>query len=38
MIPSMKLRLQAQLIPEVWQDINGEWADQDIYGVAARFY
>ena len=36
MIPSMKLRLQAQVIPEAWQDLNGEWADQDTYGVAAQ--
>ena len=36
MIPSMKLRLQAQIIPEAWQDLNGEWADQDTYGVAAQ--
>ena len=36
MIPKMKLQLQAQVIPEVWQDLNGEWADQDTYGVAAQ--
>ena len=36
MIPSMKLQLQAQIIPEAWQDLNGEWADQDTYGVAAQ--
>ena len=36
MIPNMRLRLQAQIIPEAWQDLNGEWADQDTYGVAAQ--
>ena len=36
MIPSMKLQLQAEIIPEAWQDLNGEWADQDTYGVAAQ--
>ena len=36
MIPSMKLCLQAQIIPEAWQDLNGEWADQDTYRVAAH--
>ena len=36
MIPNMKLQLQAQIIPEEWQDLNGEWADQEIYGVAAQ--
>ena len=35
-IPNMKLRLQAKVIPEVWLDVNGEWADQDTYGVAAQ--
>ena len=36
MIPNMKLQLHARVIPEVWQDLNGEWADQDTYGVAAQ--
>ena len=36
MIPNMKLRLQAQIIPEAWQDLNGVWADQDTYGIAAQ--
>ena len=36
MIPKMKLRLQSQIIPEAWQDLNGEWADQDTYGVSAQ--
>ena len=35
-IPIMRLRLQAQIIPEVWQDLNGEWADQDTYGITAQ--
>ena len=36
MIPNMRLPLQAQIIPEAWQDLNGEWADQDTYGIAAQ--
>ena len=36
MIPTMKLRLQPQVIPEAWQDIHGVWADQDPYGIAAQ--
>ena len=36
MIPTMKLWLQAQVIPEAWQDLNGVWADQDTYGIAAQ--
>ena len=36
MIPTMKLRLQAQVIPEAWQDLNGVWANQDTYGIAAQ--
>ena len=36
MTPKMKLQSQAQVIPEVWQDLNGEWADQDTYGVSAQ--
>ena len=36
MIPNMKLRLQAQVIPQAWQDLNGTWADQDTYGIAAQ--
>ena len=36
MIPTMKLRLQAQVIPEAWQDLNGVWADQDTYGITAQ--
>ena len=36
MIPKIKLRLQSQIIPEAWQDLNGEWADQDTYGVSAQ--
>ena len=33
-IPNMKLRLQPQVIPDQWQDLDGVWADQDTYGVA----
>ena len=36
MIPNMKLRLQPQVIPDQWQDLDGVWADQDTYGVAAQ--
>ena len=36
MIPKIKLQLQSQIIPETWQDLNGEWADQDTYGVSAQ--
>ena len=36
MIPNMRLRLQAQIIPEAWKDLNGEWVDQDTYGVEAQ--
>ena len=36
MIPNMKLRLQAQIIPEEGQDLNGEWAKYHTYGVAAQ--
>ena len=27
---------EAQVIPEAWQDLNGVWADQDTYGIAAQ--
>ena len=36
MIPNIRLQLQAQIIPEAWQDLNGEWADQDTYGIVAQ--
>ena len=36
MIPTMTLWLQAQVIPQAWQDLNGVWADQDTYGIAAQ--
>ena len=36
MIPSMRLRLQAQIIPETQQDLIGEWAEQDTNGVNAQ--
>ena len=36
MIPNMKLRLQPQVIPNQWQDLDGVCSDQDIYGVAAK--
>ena len=34
-ISNMKLLLKAQVIPEVWQDLNRKWADQDTYRVTA---
>ena len=36
MIPNMKLWLQPQVIPDHWHDLEGVWADQDTYGVAAH--
>ena len=36
MIPNMKLRLQPQVIPDQWHDLDGVWADQNTYGVAAQ--
>ena len=36
MIPNMKLPLQAQVIPQAWQDLNGTWADQDTYGITTQ--
>ena len=35
MIPKMKLRLKALDIPEVWQELEGVWAEQDTYNVSA---
>ena len=36
MLPNMKLQLQPQNIPNHWLDLEGEWADQDTYGVTAQ--
>ena len=36
MIPNMKLRLQPQVIPDQWYDLDGVWADQDTNGVATQ--
>ena len=36
MLPRMKLQLQPQNIPNQWQDLEGEWANQDTYGVTAQ--
>ena len=36
MIPKMKLRLKALDIPEVWQELEGVWAEQDTYNVSAQ--
>ena len=33
---NLKLRLQPQVIPDHWHDLEGVWADQDTYGVAAQ--
>ena len=35
-IPNMKFWLQAQVIPDPWHELEGEWADQDTYGLAAQ--
>ena len=35
-IPNMNFRLQTQIIPNQWQDLQGEWANQDTYGVTAQ--
>ena len=35
MIPNMKLRLQPQVIPDHWHDLEEVWADHNTYGVAA---
>ena len=36
MLLSMKLQLQPQNIPNQWQDLEGEWANQDTVGVTAQ--
>ena len=36
MIPNMKLRLQPQVIPDQWHDLDRVWSDPDTYGVAAQ--
>ena len=36
MFPNMKLQLQPQNIPNHWQDLEGEWANQDTCGVTAQ--
>ena len=36
MLPNMKLQLQPQNIPYHWQDLEGQWADQDNCGVTAQ--
>ena len=36
MIPKIKLRLKALDIPEVWQELEGVWAEQDTYDVSAQ--
>ena len=35
-IPNMNFRLQPQIIPDQWQDLQGAWANQDTYGVTAQ--
>ena len=35
-IPKLRLRLHTLEIPEVWEDLDAEWADQDTYGVPAQ--
>ena len=34
MIPNMKLRLQAQVIPDPWHELEVVWVDQDTYRVS----
>ena len=36
MLPRMKLQLQPQNIPNQWQELEGEWANQDTCGVTAQ--
>ena len=36
MFPSMKLQLQPQNIPNQWQNLEGEWANQNTKGVTAQ--
>ena len=36
MLPRMKLQLQPQNIPNQWQNLEGEWANQDTNGVTAQ--
>ena len=36
MLPRMKLQLQPQNIPSQWQNLEGEWANQDTKGVTAQ--
>ena len=32
----MKLQLQRQEILDIWQKLEGAWAEQDSYGVSAQ--
>ena len=36
MIPNMKFRLQPEIIPNHWQELEGARANQDTYGVTAQ--
>ena len=36
MIPQIKLQLQQQEIPEIWHELQGTWAEQDVYGISAQ--
>ena len=36
MISAMKICLQQQEIPEIWQELEGTWAEQDTYGICAQ--
>ena len=36
MISKMKLHLQAKDIPDILHELEGEWAEQDTYGVSAQ--
>ena len=35
-IPNLRLRLQTMKIPEEWQNIEEDFADQDTYGIEAQ--
>ena len=35
-IPNLELQLQKQESPDVWKYLEGNWANQDTYGVSAQ--
>ena len=36
MIPKMKLQLQRQELPDIWNNLEKTWANQNTYGVSAQ--